>query len=172
VKLKRLKEFNREHHLLNPLPKPKTGTCGMLGTWALFSNRGGKRGDRIPAAEEERVMTDYSLTKELRYALAAYLDAREGWRLAVEVIEEQFEARDPGSGGLDPNNERVLYQAARARYLGKAGELREGGVRDELTHRARLYLTEFGRLSNALDNLSRYLENASGGKEPGETPVE
>ena len=100
-------------------------------------------------------MTDYSLTKELRYALAAYLDAREGWRLAVEVIEEQFEAKDPGSGGLDPNNERVLYQAARARYLGKAGELREGGVRDELTHRARLYLTEFGRLSNALDNPER-----------------
>ena len=77
-------------------------------------------------------MTDYSLTKELRYALAAYLDAREGWRLAVEVIEEQFEARDPGSGGLEPNNERVLYQAASP--LSRESRGTAGGRRSRRAH--------------------------------------
>ncbi len=52
---------------------------------------------------------DTSLTRELRFALDAYVDARLGWRQIVEALRREREARGLTSE-RHPNDERDLYR--------------------------------------------------------------
>ncbi len=74
---------------------------------------------------------DTSLTRELRFALDAYVDARLGWRQIVEALRREREARGLTSE-RHPNDERDLYRYARgvvaANYV---GDLPEGSMFEE-----------------------------------------
>jgi hypothetical protein len=102
---------------------------------------------------------DTSLTRELRFALDAYVDARTQWKEAVvEGLARKRADRGQGSSSLDPNNERYLYLLARRLYLG--GESGEGATQ-EVNQRAHRYLTEVNRLAATLNTLSQHLETIS-----------
>jgi hypothetical protein len=105
---------------------------------------------------------DTSLTRELRFALDGYVDARLGWRQIVESLKQEVEAREGRQIVLDPNNEVHLYQhAQRWVETSYVGDLPENRTFDEIADRARRYVTEVGRLRDAVERMEQHLKNIS-----------
>jgi hypothetical protein len=109
---------------------------------------------------EEQVMVEHgetSRTRELRFALDAYLEARFIWKTTLEDLESQLNRT------IRTGDERELYRFARTfvheRYLEDAAP--GGSDFGEVTDRARRYLMEVSRLSNVLEDFRKYLENIS-----------
>jgi len=104
-----------------------------------------------------------SVINELKAMLAAYEEARRGWREVVILLNEKRETRGLESTPVDPNDERHLYQFARSwtdtSYIGKVPE-------DDFAQLARTYLLQVGRLSKALENLSQHFNELSGETTP------
>jgi hypothetical protein len=108
--------------------------------------------------EKEGSRMDTSLTRELRFALDAYIDAHTQWKTVVKDLARQKKARGQGSSTSDPTNERHMYLLARKLYL----EMEPGeGASQEIIQRARRYITEVNRLAATLNTLSQHLETIS-----------
>ena len=111
-------------------------------------------------------MDDYSHTRELSLALEAYVGALSGWSAYVEAFNREREIRGLGHGAIDVRDERQLYRFAREVVdSSSGGDASEGEGTEKLARAARRYLTGCDRLLNALEDLTHYLEDLSGGDE-------
>jgi hypothetical protein len=95
---------------------------------------------------------------ELKATLAAYEEARRGWREVIILFNGERKTRGLEGTPVEINNERHLYRFARSwtdtAYIGKVPE-------DDFAQLARAYLLTVDRLSKALENLSQHLNEIS-----------
>jgi hypothetical protein len=116
----------------------------------------------IAMEEEYRVVepVETSLTREVRFTMEAYLDAREVWKTHYDGLTREIETRLGREHPIDTNDERAMYTFAwRMVNTDALGEFAGEGTTYELRQMAWRYLTEVSRLSSALGNLKQHLEN-------------
>lgn len=115
------------------------------------------------AMEEEYIVVEpveTSLTREVRFTMEAYLDAREVWKTHYDRLTLEIETRLGREPPIGTNDERAMYTFAwRMVNTDAFGEPAGEGTTYELRQMAWRYLTEVSRLSSALGNLKQHLEN-------------
>ena len=98
-----------------------------------------------------------SLTREVRFAMGAYLGAREAWKTYYEGLTREMKIRQGHDRFTDTDDEREMYR--HARQITNASTRRGTAMSDEVIRMAWRYVTEVSRLSIALGNLRQHLEN-------------